>query len=180
MPEIALHEYRMVPIDELKEHPQNPRIHPNSAVDKITKSIEHFGFTSPILASKDGYILAGHARKKASIKAGAKEVPVIFLPLEGEDALAYLITDNRIQEETEWDMPVLKDLLQEIDTGAFDLELTGFDMPEIENLMTQFHVEEFDDTETEESPEDFEEYDEDIETEHRCPKCGYEWSGKSK
>ena len=27
------------------------------------------------------------------------------------------------------------------------------------------------------APEDFPEYDEDIETEHRCPKCGYEWSG---
>ena len=28
-------------------------------------------------------------------------------------------------------------------------------------------------------PEDFPEYDEDIETEHRCPKCGYDWSGSA-
>ena len=27
-------------------------------------------------------------------------------------------------------------------------------------------------------PDDFKEYDEDIETEHVCPKCGYRWSGK--
>ena len=26
-------------------------------------------------------------------------------------------------------------------------------------------------------PDDFKEYDEDIETEHVCPKCGYRWSG---
>jgi hypothetical protein len=29
-------------------------------------------------------------------------------------------------------------------------------------------------------PEEFTEYGEDIETEHKCPKCGYEWSGKPK
>ena len=28
------------------------------------------------------------------------------------------------------------------------------------------------------APEDFKEIDEDIEIEHRCPACGYEWSGK--
>jgi hypothetical protein len=27
-------------------------------------------------------------------------------------------------------------------------------------------------------PEEFGEYGEDIATEHRCPKCGYQWSGK--
>lgn len=29
-------------------------------------------------------------------------------------------------------------------------------------------------------PEDFPEYDDDIDTEYCCPKCGYEWSGKPK
>ena len=26
-------------------------------------------------------------------------------------------------------------------------------------------------------PDEFREYDEDIETQYQCPKCGYEWSG---
>lgn len=29
------------------------------------------------------------------------------------------------------------------------------------------------------APEEFPEYDEKIETEYRCPKCGYQWSGKA-
>lgn len=29
-------------------------------------------------------------------------------------------------------------------------------------------------------PPVFKEFDEDLETEHRCPKCGYEWSGSSR
>ena len=28
-------------------------------------------------------------------------------------------------------------------------------------------------------PEDFPEFDENIDTEHKCPKCGYAWSGKA-
>lgn len=40
----------------------------------------------------------------------------------------------------EWDIPRLKDLLEELDTGAFDIEITGFDLKEIEDLMSQFHV----------------------------------------
>ena len=133
-------EIKTVKISELRPHPKNPRVHPDSAIDKLVRSIKEFGWTNPILVSKDGYILAGHARLKAAEKAGIQEVPVIYLELEGAKAEAYLIADNRLQDETDWDMPKLKDLLQELDTGEFDLELTGFDMGEIEDLMTQFHV----------------------------------------
>jgi rubrerythrin len=30
------------------------------------------------------------------------------------------------------------------------------------------------------APDAFQTYDEEIETEYCCPKCGYEWSGKPK
>ena len=133
-------EIKTVKINELKPHPKNPRVHPDSAIDKLVRSIKEYGWTNPVLVSADGYVLAGHARLKAAEKAGIEEVPVIYLPLEGAKAEAYLIADNRLQDETDWDLPKLKDLLQELDTGEFDLELTGFDMDEIEDLMTQFHV----------------------------------------
>jgi len=148
-------EIKTVKINELKPHPKNPRVHPDSAIDKLVRSIKEFGWTNPILVSADGYILAGHARIKAAEKAGISEVPVIYLPLEGAKAEAYLIADNRLQDETDWDLPKLKDLLQELDTGEFDLELTGFDMGEIEDLMTQFHVlEEIIEDEVPEPPEE--------------------------
>jgi len=133
-------EIKTVKINELKPHPKNPRVHPDSAIDKLVRSIKEYGWTNPVLVSADGYVLAGHARLKAAEKAGISEVPVIYLPLEGAKAEAYLIADNRLQDETDWDYEKLKDLLQELDTGELDPELTGFDMGEIEDLMTQFHV----------------------------------------
>src|SRR5690554_6355606 len=133
-------EIKTMPISKLKPHPKNPRVHPDSAIEKLERSIKEFGWTNPILVSKEGYILAGHARLKAAEKAGIEEVPVVCLPLEGAKAEAYLIADNRLQDETAWDLPMLKDLLQELDTGEFDIEITGFEMGEIEDLMSDFRI----------------------------------------
>ncbi|WP_407312079.1 site-specific DNA-methyltransferase [Desulfosporosinus sp. SB140] len=127
-------EVKNVRIAELKEHPRNPRVHPDSALDKLVKSINEFGWTNPVLVSKDGYILAGHARCKAAQKAGLEEVPVIFLDLEGEKADAYLIADNKIQEETDWDIPLLTDLLKDLGENGFDVSLTGFEAAELDEL----------------------------------------------
>lgn len=133
-------EIKTVKTSELKPHPKNPRIHPESAINKLAESIKEFGWTSPILVSEDGYILTGHARIKAAEKAGIKEVPVIYLPLAGSKAEAYMIADNKLQDETDWDYLKLKDLLAEIDTGEFDIGITGFDEQEIEDLMNKLYM----------------------------------------
>jgi len=162
-----------VEISKLKPHPKNPRIHPDSALDKLVKSIKEFGWTNPVLVSADGIILAGHARVKAAEKAGISEVPVIYLPLEGAKADAYLIADNKLQDETEWDNIKLKDILEELDTGDIDMEITGFSMQEIEDLMTQVWQEEEGeavDLDEEGKPKDKGEG----ELIH-CPKCGFQF-----
>ena len=151
-------EIKTVSIKKLKDHPKNPRLHPDRALERLTKSIKEFGWTNPVLVSKDGYILAGHARVKAAQKAGLKEVPVIYLDLEGEKAEAYMVADNRLNELTDWDYPGLKDLLESLDTGIIDMEITGFDIGEIEQLMTQT------------SPR------EKAKAKVKCPECGCEFS----
>jgi DNA modification methylase len=137
---MEFNQVKNVKIKDLKPHPKNPRVHPDSALDKLMKSIGQFGFTNPVLASKDGIILAGHARCKAAQKAGIEEVPVIFLDLEGADADAYLIADNKIQEETSWEKETLADLIKELQGLDYDVSFTGFSPPEIDELFTQLHA----------------------------------------
>jgi ParB-like chromosome segregation protein Spo0J len=149
-------ELQTIEIIKLRPHPQNPRTHPDSAIDKLVRSLKEYGFTNPILISADNYVLAGHARLKAAEKAGLKEVPVIQLPLSGSKALAYMIADNRLQDETEWDFPKLTELFGILDTGELDLEITGFDIKEIESLLSD---------ETIDKPKH----------KNKCPKCGFEW-----
>jgi len=132
-------ELQTIPIKSLRPFARNPRTHPDSAIAKLVKSIETYGWTNPVLVNKDMTVLAGHARLKAAQKLGMKDVPVIVLDIPDEYAAAYVIADNRIQDETSWDLPTLKDILQELDTGAFDMEATGFSEDEIEKMMTAVH-----------------------------------------
>ncbi len=106
---------QMVAIDELKPHPKNPRKHSEKAIKKLVASIREFGWTNPILVSEDGVVLAGHARLKAAKRAGLKEVPVIVLPLSGAKADAYMIADNRLQEDSDWDEELLAELVEELE-----------------------------------------------------------------
>jgi rubrerythrin len=66
---------------------------------------------------------------------------------------------------------VLDALLREIETNDAGLQNLLEDLAAKQGLIPG---------ETEvASPDDFKSFGEDIETEHRCPKCGYEWSGKA-
>ena len=48
--------------------------------------------------------------------------------------MARAISDNKSSEWTDWDIPALKGILSEIDDGSLDMELTGFEKDEIDNL----------------------------------------------
>jgi len=127
----------MMKISELKPHPKNPRKHPDVLIDKLQKSIQEFGFTNPVLISKDNMILAGHARCKAAEKLGITEVPTIKLDFEGAKADAYVILDNKLNELSEWDNDLLLGMIKDIEANNFDVSLTGFDSDELADLFAK-------------------------------------------
>jgi ParB-like chromosome segregation protein Spo0J len=172
-----------VKISDLENHSRNPKQHPERQIRLIEKSIEKFGWTNPILLSKEGVILAGHARVKAAIEKGMEEVPCIRTKLTGDEADAYLLADNRLSDIAPYDRDILAELLADLPKDL--AELTGFETVQIDSLLNGDEVKEaerFVSGQTEdpkEPPTDFPEFGEDIETDYRCPKCGYEWSGKT-
>jgi hypothetical protein len=151
-------------------HSKNPRQHPEFAVGKLVKSIEEFGWTNPVLLDADGRVIAGHARLKAAQKSGITEVPTIMLPFKGAKADAYLIADNRLQQDTMWEPLILKDLFEQLSKFDLDMTLTGFEQIEISKILAG-------PIEDEEPPvgEGDGEDDEPPTTQHECPQCGYKW-----
>ena len=127
-------EVKVMRVDELRPHPKNPRKHKAKGIDKLVRSIKEFGWTNPVLVSEEGYVLAGHARLKAAKKAGIKEVPVIVLPLSGEKAEAYMIADNRLQDDSDWDEQLLHELVEEL-KEKIDLAITGLEEKEINVIL---------------------------------------------
>jgi len=164
---------RLADVTSLIPNPRNPNKHGDTQVALLAKIIRHQGWRAPITISRrSGFVVTGHGRLEAAKLLQVAEVPVDEQDFATEaDEWAHLIADNRIAELADADRAMLRDLAEELDTGDFDLDLTGFDHAALEELMTA--------APPAESPAEFAEVDENIPTEHQCPKCGYAWSGKS-
>jgi hypothetical protein len=124
----------MVPLAELKPNARNPRIHPPSQIRQIANSIETFGFVVPALVDARGNVIAGHGRISAAKLLGWTEAPTISLHhLTEAQVRAFMIADNRFTENSRWDDRLLAQHLQELSLALdFSLEVTGFDMGEID------------------------------------------------
>lgn len=129
----------MVDTATLVPNPRNPNKHPQKQIELLAKIIKHTGWRNPIVVSnRSGFIVKGHARLEAAKLLKEDKVPVDYQDYENEAMeWADLIADNRLAELSEPSLPELKDLLESLDTGAFDMDLTGFDSKALEELMTQ-------------------------------------------
>src|SRR6202162_654132 len=123
------------PIERLREYPRNPRKN-DGAVDRMCSSIREFGFKIPCLVRSDGEVVDGHLRLKAARKLGITEVPVIFCDEWTEAQVkAFRLMVNRSVTWADWDEELLALELQEIQELDFDLDLTGFDDREMQDLL---------------------------------------------
>jgi len=131
-----------ISVDKLNPAKYNPRkdLQPNDPeYKKLAKSIKKFTLVEPLIWNeKTGNLVGGHQRLKILKDLGYTEVEASIVSLDEKHEKALNIALNKIQGD--WDYPKLKDLLQDLDTGDLDMEITGFDENELEDLMTQFHV----------------------------------------
>lgn len=127
-------------LSDLIEADYNPRkklIPTDAEYQKISRSIDEFGYVDPIIINADNTIIGGNQRKTVLADKGWDEVNVVVLNIPKEQEKALNIALNKITGQ--WDMEKLKNILQELDSSSIDTTLTGFDINEIEDLMLQFH-----------------------------------------
>lgn len=124
-------------IGRLVPNPRNPNQHPSAQIEILAKIIRAQGWRAPITVSgRSGFIVRGHGRLQAAYALGLEQVPVDLQQYATEaDEWADLVADNRIAELAEMDNLKLRDLLSELDTGAIDMDLTGFDQGALERMM---------------------------------------------
>ncbi len=133
---------KKISVNKINPAPYNPRkdLKPDHKEYKhLVKSIDEFGYIDPLIWNKKtGNLVGGHQRLKILLAKGSKEieVSVVNLPLEKEKALNVAL--NKISGD--WDRDKLATLLDELcKSPGIDIEVTGFDLPEIENILTDFN-----------------------------------------
>jgi len=123
-------------LSDLIPYINNSRKHSDDQVAQIAASIKEFGWTNPILVDGDNGIIAGHGRIMAAKKLNMTEVPVIELAhLSKEQRKALIIADNKLALNSDWDSNLLAIELKDLQDLGFDLNLTGFNVDELANIL---------------------------------------------
>jgi DNA modification methylase len=123
-------------IESITPYARNARKIPQQAIDKVAASIREFGWRQPVVVDGEGVIVCGHTRWLAAQKLGLRQVPVHTASnLTPAQIKAYRLMDNRSHQETDWDFELLTTELLELRGLNLDLDLTGFDVREIDSLL---------------------------------------------
>lgn len=115
------------PIEVLKEDPRNARRHDQRSVDAIAESLTLHGQQKPVVALKDGTVIAGNGTLQAARSLGWTRLAAVVFE-DVSRARTYALADNRTAELSAWDPAAL----------AADIDAAFGEMPELlETLWTE-------------------------------------------
>lgn len=133
-----------IPIDQINPAPYNPRIDlqpGDPEYDKLAKVMDEFDLVEPLVWNETtGNLVGGHQRLKILKARGDKQVKVSIVDLPPSKEKALNVALNKTGGD--WDAVKLADLLMELDTGDFDMELTGFGEADIRRAVLPTKIEE--------------------------------------
>jgi hypothetical protein len=165
----------VVNVDTLLPDPLNRRVHTERNLTMIADALRAVGPARSIVVDEDNVVQAGNGVIAAAAAAGLSKVRIIDTDgetliavrrrgLTDDQKRALAMYDNRTAELAEWDAAQLAaDLRDGSDLSAFFLP------DELQKLFGD----------PLKHPVEFLAVDENTPTQHRCPKCGYEWSGQA-
>lgn len=184
-------------VSDLKKWDKNPRKITASKARILAKTLREYGDLSGIVFNKaNGQLVSGHQRSEALGSAEIQIVKGYDTPTkQGTVAVGWAVIDGEVHYYREvwfdekkhaaaaiaanksagdWDWAQLKDIALDLDDGAFDLELTGFDLIELENMLGK-SSEVSDDAKVaigskEYGEEEFQKFD------HVCPRCNFSFN----
>ena len=155
-----------IDLKKLIPYARNSRTHSDIQVSQIAASIREFGFTNPVLITENYDILAGHGRVLAAKKLGMDSVPCIKVDHLNEfQRKAYIIADNQLALNSDWNFDMLSVEIDELNDVKFDVSLLAFTNEQLAEMIG--------------SPE--EPVDNELKADEKdketciCPKCNFEF-----
>jgi DNA modification methylase len=110
--------------------------HPKKQIEKAQKFLAAHEQIPLVYAGPDGEILFGEEIWLALNANGATEVDAVIVNDKSSDELKMIrLALHRIPQDSKWDDENVRLVLEELVRVDFDLDLTGFDAPEIDNYL---------------------------------------------
>lgn len=156
-------EIEKIKITDIKEAEYNPRLMQDNEMKKLENSISEFGLVDPIIINlKNNKIIGGHQRYNAILSKSYEEDefnPELNLIRLGDIGWVFMDTELEIKDEDhekalnlalnkisgEWDYGKLEPLLDELSLDGFNLDLTGFDDIQLDEIKLNNERSDFED-----------------------------------
>ncbi len=133
MTKIAIKE---LAVKDLIPYATNSRTHSDEQIAQVAASIKEFGFLIPVLVDSQQVIIAGHCRVLAAEQLGLSKVPCIEAAHLTEDQKkAFVIADNKLALNAGWNDELLALSINELEAKGFNIDLLGFSLDELDNLL---------------------------------------------
>ena len=132
--------WQSLPVDVLRPAEYNPRKKLKAGdkeYEKIKNSILEFGYVEPIIVNDDMTVIGGHQRLTVLKDLGYTEVQCVVISIDKTREKALNLALNKITGA--WDDSLLADLLADLKNIDYNLDLTGFDTAEVDDLFTKVH-----------------------------------------
>ena len=156
-------------VGDLTYDPDNARLHPEENDAAIRESLSRYGQLKPLVVRREGMIVvAGNGTLQAARGLGWRELACNVVDMDRLEAIGYGLADNRTAELARWDDEVVARLAalmaesESVPVGWTEEQVAAIRASLPGNVL---------------APDQFPEVNEDVEVEHRCPRCGYAWSG---
>lgn len=125
-----------LPLSAIVPDPANVRLHDDKNLDAIRGSLARFGQQKPIVVDGAGVIRAGNGTYLAAKALGWESIAVVRTGLDGLEAAAFAIADNRTSDLSTFDSAALATLLQTLHAEDA-LAGVGFDEKELNSLLDE-------------------------------------------
>lgn len=168
--DIEIQRGETVQLEEWEPAPWNPRELPEQRRRRLRGLLKVYGMVEDLVLDGDrGLVLGGNQRWDILVHdLEWEEGPATILTgLTEPQAKALNVALNAEAAQGEWDLPMLADVVREIDAGDVPAALTGLEATFLEDVLDGVPMVD----PAEEDPP----LRGPSQQEHKCPKCGYEW-----
>jgi len=132
-----------VAVGKLAEDPANVRVHGERNIEAIAASLKRFGQQAPVVYIRRGrkrLVIKGNGVLAAARRLGWTHLAAVESALEGADATAFAIADNRTTDLSEFDAALVAAQLQDLEESEYDFEVTGFCDEELQDLLDEIEA----------------------------------------
>lgn len=171
-------DFETIKITDIKPATYNPRTITDENFDKLKQSLNQYGLVDPIVINlkNENTIIGGHQRYKALLDEHNTNTELYLIRL-GDIGWVFDNLDLKVEDDTvekllninlnqnnlmgEWDNEMLKGIFVDLKLNEVELDMTGFDDWEIDNISPLLSIDDYEDEKEEKDNSNDESEDDD-------------------